>query len=123
MRQEIVTVVLSGRPWRLFVRADRYGHGGGLAVQLFDSEDDTPFATLSVNVEVTAFLQEDEFIFKTYSENAPFLQPMLKQGFVEMTGLHVDVGMAGPQPVCRLLKGVEGKDATRGAQSPRSLVP
>lgn len=87
----------------LSVHADRYRHGAGLAVELIDEEDGTPYATASVNVEGVE-LAGDEFVFKTYSENEGLLQAMLQAGVIAMTGRYAEVGFAGPQPVCRLLK-------------------
>ncbi len=81
------------------VRTDRYARGG-LAVELFGA-DDEPYTVVSVNVEGVS-LADDEFVFKTYSENAGLLEVMLEAGVIETVGRSVEVGMAGPQPICRL---------------------
>lgn len=87
----------------LSVRAVVYAHGNGLAVQLIDEEDGEPYATVSLNLGGVA-LADDEFVFKTYSENDGLLDAMLAGGIVEKTGRVVEVGFAGAQPICRLLK-------------------
>ena len=61
------------------------------------------YATASINV-VGVRLADDEFVFKTYSENDGLLEAMIAAGIVQKTGRSVEVGMAGRQPICRLLK-------------------
>ena len=91
-----------GKPITVSIQTDRYQHGGGLAVQLIDEKDGGDYATVSVNVQ-TASLKEDEFVFKTYSENEGLLEALLAAKVVAVTGRTVEVGMAGPQPICRLV--------------------
>ena len=86
----------------LSVHAESYVHGG-LAVQLIDESDGMDYATVSLNLGGMR-LADDEFVFKTYSENEGLLEAMVQVGIVETTGRVVEVGMAGPQPICRLLK-------------------
>ena len=43
-----------------------------------------------------------QHFFKTYSENEYLLDAMLEYGLVELTGRDVEVGFAGPQPICCL---------------------
>lgn len=85
----------------LSVKTDRYRHGGGLVVEVIDEEDGMPYATVSVNLGISS-LADDEFVFKTYSENEGLLEAMLAAGIVERTERTVEVGMAGAQPICRL---------------------
>jgi hypothetical protein len=92
-----VLFTIGGLTHRLRVVPDRYAIGAGLAVQLFEEDDECPFAVASINVEGVA-LAEDEFVCKTYSENEGLLEAMLLSGVVECTGRSVDQG-----PVCRLL--------------------
>lgn len=89
-------------PCKLRVETSRY-ECSGLAVLLNDAVDGEPFAVASVNVTGLR-LDDDEFVFKTYSENDGLLEAMMRAGIVEQTGRFVDVGMAGTQPICRLLK-------------------
>jgi len=88
-------------PHSLFVQTDRYTFGGGLVVDLID-ETGEPYARVSINFG--SRLADDEFVFKTYSENDGLLEAMLAAGVVETTGRFVAVGMAGDQPICRLLR-------------------
>ena len=85
----------------LSVLTERYAHGGGLVVELIDVSDGMSYATASVNVAGVQ-LADDEFVFKTYSENEYLLDAMLEYGLVELTGRHAEAGFAGPQPICRL---------------------
>jgi len=69
-----------------------------LAVKLIaDGED---YAMLSVNIP-SVDLAEDEFLFKTYSENDGLLEAMLAAGVIAVIG--TEHTAAGPMPVCRLL--------------------
>lgn len=89
-------------PKTLAIREQQYKQGG-LAVRLIDMEDGVPYARVSVYIEGVR-LALDEFVFKTWSENQGLLEEMKAAGVVEETGRFVEVGHAGPQPVCRLLK-------------------
>ncbi len=87
----------------LTVQAGTYA-SGNLSVQLLDEgEDDELYATVSVDIEDVE-LSEDEFVFKTYSENEGLLKEMLAARIVRTTGRFAEVGYAGLQPICRLLK-------------------
>lgn len=90
-----LTLTGYGPPRTVSVQTDQYVHGG-LAVQLVDESDGMPFATVSIKVpDVT--LKDDEFVFKTYSENEGLLEQLLAAGAVERTGRSVPIG-----PICRL---------------------
>lgn len=54
-----VTLTHCGRPVTRSVHAERYHHGDGLAVQLYDESDGMPYATVSINVEGLR-LKDDE---------------------------------------------------------------
>lgn len=84
----------------LTVKAGQYVHGG-LAVQLTDESDGEFFTTVSIFVHGLE-LANDEFVFKTYSENEGLLDAMLAAGIVEHTGRFAEIG-----PICRLLKGTD----------------
>jgi hypothetical protein len=92
-----VTLTHFGRQVTVSVHAERYHHGGGLAVQLMEDGED--YATLSVNVAGVP-LKDDEFVAKTYSENEGLLEGLLAAGVVERTGRWAEIG-----PICRLLPG------------------
>ena len=96
------TIKCGSQPLRVSVSLDEYAHGG-MAVQLVDELDGEIYATVSVYVRGVR-LAPDEFVFKTYSENEGLLESMLAAGIVEDTERCVDLGFAGPQPICRLLQ-------------------
>ena len=87
-------------PRKLSVETDLYTCGGGRAVDVIE-ETGEPYARVSINCGVR--LADDEFVFKTYSENDGLLEAMLAAKIIETTGRSVGVGLAGPQPICRLL--------------------
>ena len=93
---------IAGEPRMVFVSTDAYAHGG-LAVHLMDESDGEPYATVSIYVRGVC-LGEDQFVFKTYSENEGLLESMLKAGVVEETGVSVELSFGDPQPICRLVK-------------------
>src|SRR4051812_2785410 len=78
-------------PRKLSVETDQYKFGGGLVVDLID-EAGEPYARVSINCEVP--LADDEFVFKTYSENDGLLEVMLAAKIIETTGRFVGVGLA-----------------------------
>lgn len=94
-----MTISHCGRHVTVSIHADRYTHGGGLAVQLIDEADGMPYATVSVNFEGLT-LKDDEFVFKTYSENEGLLEELLAADVIGLTGQSTELG-----PVCRLLAG------------------
>jgi hypothetical protein len=85
------------------VRILEYEYGDRIAVQIFHPYDDMPWWTVSINMPEVQ-LAENEFVFKTYSENAGLLEAMLAADLIELTGRSVPAGMAGEQPICRLRK-------------------
>ena len=96
------TVSYGTQSYCLSVELDEY-RSGGLAVQLLEEPSQEYFTTVSVNVEGLN-ISDDEFVFKTYSENEGLFEAMLAAGIVEPTGRSVSLGFAGPQPICRLAK-------------------
>lgn len=93
---------IAGEPRIVFVSTNAYTHGG-LVVQLIDELYKEQYATVSIYVRGVR-LADDEFVFKTYSENEGLLESMLKAGIVEETGRSVVLSFGEPQPICRLIK-------------------
>lgn len=85
-----------GNALTVTLEAVRYHHGGRLAVQMNLAYDGEPYTTLSIN-KPGLDLADDEFLFKTYSENEGLLEELLRVGAVELTGRTTDLG-----PICRL---------------------
>jgi hypothetical protein len=98
MEEKTVTFTHLGNQVTVSIHTERYSFGGGLAVQLIRRDEE--YATVSVNAG--SRLADDEFVFKTYSENEGILEGLLAAGVVEKAGQFVQCGFAGPQPVCRL---------------------
>lgn len=90
------TIQLGG-PHRLEIHTDRYANNNRLAV--FALEEGEPFATLSVNVREES-MTDEEFAFKTYSENEGLFEQFLAAGAIVFTGrfTHGPLGL----PICRL---------------------
>src|SRR5436190_9246155 len=93
-----LSLAIGHSTFRVVVLTERYMHGGRLAVQLVEQATGEFVATVSVNVPDVR-LADDEFVFKTYSENEGIIEQLLAAGFVQMTGRDADIG-----PICRLLK-------------------
>lgn len=68
------------------LKTNRYTPSGRLAVLLY--EGDEPCATASVCIP-GAILAEDEFLFKTYSENEGLMEAILR-GMIEETGRYFE---------------------------------
>lgn len=103
MDEQVFAITHMGIPVVVSIRTDRYLNGGGLAVELIDPKDGMDYATVSMNMWGIS-LADDEFVFKTYTENEGLLEALLAAHVVETTGRFVDVGFAGRQPICRLLR-------------------
>lgn len=76
------------------------------------------FATISIDPNCRFFVQHGEFLFKTYSENMGLHKLLLRLGLVTETGHRLDVGLAGPQPVCRLTDAPRDYIAPWGCKHP-----
>ena len=74
---------------RVFLAKSGYQIGGDAYVILTD--DNRPYATLSVNV-VSVSLKPGEVLIKTWSENADIAEMMLKLGFFRDTGRRIPCG-------------------------------
>jgi hypothetical protein len=87
-----------GETMEAVLHVTRYRNNGRLAVQLVspDSEDDE-VATLSVNL-VEEPMADDEFAFKTYSENEGLFEQVIAHGVIRDTGRRTRTGL----PICRL---------------------
>lgn len=72
-----------------------------LALKLIAFEDQTPVATVTVNVP-SAKLDNDEAVIKTYGENEGMLDALIATGEITVTARVVDVGRASRQPVVRI---------------------
>jgi hypothetical protein len=90
---------LPGYPGVRIVTA-KYAAGDGLAVRVH-LEDGEPLLTVSVN-DPSQRLETNEIIAKVWSENAPFVAPLLATGLFEPTGRSVAVGFC-EAPVWRVL--------------------
>mgnify|MGYP001228047524 CR=1 FL=1 len=79
------------------IHVGRYPKGGAIYVQLYTVGDDypEPLATLSTNlVPYGTSLADDEFSVKSWSENAPLIEPLLATGLFEDTGRRTPTGYA-----------------------------
>lgn len=63
---------------------------GNLAVKLIDTQDGFDFAVVSINIpEEADKIEDNEFVFKTYSENEGLLEKMIDEKIVEVTDRYV----------------------------------
>lgn len=74
------------------VHVGRYVGGGDIAVQLY-TVDGEPYGRLSTNLtDKPVPLEDDQFVVKTWSENAPIIEAM------RTCGLFVDTGEFAGEP-------------------------
>ena len=74
-----LSLIIGQSTYTVVVLKERYVQRR-LAVELFDESSWESFATVSVNVPGIR-LADDEFVFKTYSENEGLLEQMLAAGY------------------------------------------
>lgn len=89
-------------PIQLYV--SRYLQGDGIAVEASTTEEPPePALTLSTNLAPQGVrLDANEFCVKAWSENAPFIEPLLRCGLFEDTGRRVRCGFVNA-PVWRII--------------------
>lgn len=69
---------------KLKLHIDRYTENNRTAICLMDATTEEPFAVLTVNIGEIK-LKEDEFLVKTWSENAPVVESARDSGLFENT--------------------------------------
>ena len=75
---------------RLFIRKSWYYEGEGIALKITDATGQ-PYTVLTINLP-EARLQEDEFLVKTWSENALIIECIRKLDIFEETAKRVRTG-------------------------------
>ncbi|MDQ0896237.1 MULTISPECIES: hypothetical protein [unclassified Paenibacillus] len=83
------------------VEISRYVKGGA-AIQLYDAQDGTPFATASICVPGLELPSESHVVIKNYAENEGILDALEEAGIVKRTGVSVRTGFASC-PVAELI--------------------
>jgi hypothetical protein len=78
---------------------DRYAANDRLAVFLYRGHELYAIASVCIG---NPPLAEDEFLFKTYTENEGLMRAMIQHGFIEWTGRCYGCSL-GLVPICRLL--------------------
>lgn len=92
----------------------RYANGR-LAISMLDPEDGSPVCTLTTNLP-DQHLNEGEVFIKDWAENAPIVEALLKEGWLQVTGREGELGV-------RLSRGhAPRRPPARGLQ-PVPLIP
>ncbi len=97
-----------GKTFDVTLRTSLYGNGNLAVVLDCENVDEDGggytevFATLSVNVE-GVLLPANQFVAKTYSENAGLNEQLIKAGLFKDTGRRAMAGYAGPQPILEMV--------------------
>lgn len=79
--------------WPARILVGRYQSGGAISIELVSEEDPQDALVFSTNlVPSGARLAPDEFNVKSWSENEPFVTPLLGTGLFEDTGRRVRCG-------------------------------
>jgi len=88
--------------WPARILVGRYPSGGAIAIQLVSEEGPPESLVFSTNlVPSGALLAPDEFNVKSWSENEPFVTPLLATGLFEDTGRRVRSGFV-ESPIWRV---------------------
>ena len=88
--------------WPARILVGRYSSGGAIAIQLVSEEGPPESLVFSTNlVPSGALLAPDEFNVKSWSENEPFVTPLLATGLFEDTGRRVRSGFV-ESPIWRV---------------------
>ena len=83
----------------LFVRMEKYPNGGD-RIQLYDSEDGSPYATATTHTVES--LEPGEVAVKNWSENEGILEFLVENQFVEKPHRFVKQGFVRI-PICKLI--------------------
>lgn len=95
-----------------YMSQESYMNNGTPAITLYAKEGDElePWIDLTTNVRgASTFLEEGECLVKTWSENEPYIKPMLESGWFEDTGKRVPTGFVEAQ-VWKILKPISGDE-------------
>lgn len=82
-----ITIQFLGRPRTLDVQFEQYGNGSRAVLLLeHDGEEaGEEFCTVSVNMpDASDLLPEEVFYVKDWSENAPVVEELKRQGYLEL---------------------------------------
>ena len=82
----------------LYAEYGKYRNGQN-SIQLFDAEDQMPYAVASVAIDEP--LEPDEVAVKDYSENEGILKTLLKSGVVDHPHREVSTGYVRI-PICKI---------------------
>lgn len=106
--------------WPARILAGRYPSGGALAIQLVSEEGPPESLVFSTNlVQSGAQLAANEFNVKSWSENEPFVAPLLATGLFEDTGRRVRSGFV-ESPIWRVKDPAHVPPATRARARART---
>jgi hypothetical protein len=83
---------------KLYAEYGKYRNGQN-SIQLFDVEEQMPYAVASVAIDEP--LQKDEVAIKTYSENQGILETLLSAGIINQPHRTVSTGYVRI-PICKL---------------------
>lgn len=88
-----------GERYLLFVRTETY-KDGGIRIQLYDSNDGTPYATATSRIEEK--LEQGEVAIKDWSENEGILEFLVQNKIVKEPHRFVESGYV-KVPICELI--------------------
>lgn len=88
-----------GERYLLFVRTETY-KDGGIRIQLYDSNDGTPYATATARIEEK--LEQGEVAIKDWSENEGILEFLVQNKIVKEPHRFVESGYV-KVPICELI--------------------
>lgn len=93
-----------------FLSKERYMQGGANAITLYVYDGEIiPWIDVTTNITGT-ILGPDECLVKVWSENEPYISPLLKSGFFEDTGRRVKAGFVEAH-IWKILKDIPGDES------------
>lgn len=95
-----------------YMSQESYMNNSTPAITLYVKEGNglEPWIDLTINVRgASVYLEDGECLVKTWSENEPYIKPLLNSGWFEDTGKRVPTGFVEAQ-VWKIQKRITGDD-------------
>lgn len=87
-----------------------YRSNDAIAISAYEEESGEPFMDLTTNTEdARIHLEKGEIMVKTWSENEPYIKPLLESGYFEDTKRRVSLGRVEAQ-IWKILKVIDDDD-------------
>jgi hypothetical protein len=85
-----INIRCAGKYFKIEIEKAAYTNNNALALQAYD--DEGPFCMFSVNLPQSEGLPKNQCYFKTWSENAGFLEQLVNKGLIKILGPTIRTG-------------------------------